>query len=798
MANPNIGGATNAQLKNLKEAQALGKALGLEYENIADIQRMILSNQVRTKQELLEQLRLAREAQDIVENDVRLEQERAKRIQEQVNHTKKLNEQRKVGEKLNEDIASIDKQISNLAKTMFSNTSDTYDQQKKLLAAKKAEILEQRRAGNINADVARNLVSQIEAQEKILENVQKIHEEYKGQFEQLSALGGLLGRQFGIVGKAIEGGINKGMAAFTEELAVSGDKTKAMEAAMKAFGGEMTASIAKAMSVVGIITLLYNTLKSITDEANQLALETGLTFSQARQLAGQSKIVAANMGLQLATAKDIVDVQKETMAAFGTSAMLSNEQAANVAEMGKAFGYGAAQAGKVNNVFMSMGATADEAAGAQQSLAAEALKAGVNVGAVTKDIAENAKNTAKYFGGNVTAIKNAAIEAAKMGMTLATMAKVADKLLDVESSMTAQFEFQALSGKQIDLDLARQLALEGDIAGASKEVLSAVGSVSEFNELGVLQRQKLAESVGMEVDELQKSLVVQEKLGDLTEEQKAAMSGLNVSAAELANMSKEDIQAKLAAQQSLNQANKQLDDFMNTMKTALVPLAEALGVIFAGLAPALKLVAAPIIFIRDIMNAITALFTGGFDALTGWGQALAVIGTVLTVAFLPTILSAAFGLLGSAIGAVWTGLSMIPFGLGIPLAIAAVGGLISAFMGPISKAQSVGDAAFGAGGDTAILSRTEGTIFPSQNDEIAVGPGVIGMAQAGGAATAVPQSGDADSALAAVMQAGFAQLANILNKPKPAVINWGDRDTTHVANQVKADSTLRSTYQGQV
>ena len=33
-------------------------------------------------------------------------------------------------------------------------------------------------------------------------------------------------------------------------------------------------------------------------------------------------------------------------------------------------------------------------------------------------------------------------------------------------------------------------------------------------------------------------------------------------------------------------------------------------------------------------------------------------------------------------------------------------------------------------------------------------------------------------------------------KPTPAVINWGDRDTTRVANEVAADRTTRATYNG--
>ena len=58
-----------------------------------------------------------------------------------------------------------------------------------------------------------------------------------------------------------------------------------------------------------------------------------------------------------------------------------------------------------------------------------------------------------------------------MGISIADMAKTAETLLDFESSIGAQFEFQALTGKEINLDLARNLAYQGDIAGATKEVL---------------------------------------------------------------------------------------------------------------------------------------------------------------------------------------------------------------------------------------------------------------------------------------------------------------------------------------
>jgi hypothetical protein len=207
---------------------------------------------------------------------------------------------------------------------------------------------------------------------------------------------------------------------------------------------------------------------------------------------------------QLSTTKDIVEVQKELLGQFGTMSMMSADQAAQVAEIGNAFGYGAKQAAQVNAAFMQMGMAADEASKAQTAVAAEAVKAGVNVGTVTKDIADNAKSTAKFFGGNVKALRKAAVQAAKMGLSIKDMASVSEKLLDIEGSLAAQFEFQALSGKQINLDKARQLALDGDIAGATKQVLDQVGSISEFNNLSMLEKKKLAEATGLEVDQLQK------------------------------------------------------------------------------------------------------------------------------------------------------------------------------------------------------------------------------------------------------------------------------------------------------
>ncbi len=103
---------------------------------------------------------------------------------------------------------------------------------------------------------------------------------------------------------------------------------------------------------------------------------------------------------------------------MGSMGRLATGVAQQVAESGKAFGYGAQEAAKVQSSFMSMGVSAQGAADAQDELAANAIKAGVNVGQVMKDVAENSEAAMAYMGGNVKEIGKAAGEAAGLGGNL--------------------------------------------------------------------------------------------------------------------------------------------------------------------------------------------------------------------------------------------------------------------------------------------------------------------------------------------------------------------------------------------
>tara|TARA_Y100001963_G_scaffold159527_1_gene263548 strand:- start:1314 stop:4010 length:2697 start_codon:yes stop_codon:yes gene_type:complete len=700
-----------------------------------------------------------------------------------------------------------------------------------------------------------------------------------------------------------------GQRVYTNQEAI----TSALEAGGSAMKALLTPGLMFAAAIAGIALIFA----SISKQAKELATQTGVTFSQAKALNDQARQIQSSYSTQLATVEDISAVQKEQLAVLGSAALVNTEIAGSVADMGKAFGYGAEQAGKTHAALLLIGASQKEANEIQLKTSADALKAGVNVAAVQKDIAENAASALKYLGGAPDAIGKAAIKAAKLGVSLKTMVGVADALLDIEGSLTAQFEFQALTGSEINLDLARQKALQGDIAGATEEVMKNVKSSAEFDQMGVFAKQALAKATGVSVEELQKSLLIQEKMGSLTDEQKAAAANLGLSAAEMKEMSAEELKNRLAQQQSLDKAGAAFESIKNQLVTALLPLAEAFGSVFTILGPILKTIGKvlgiaflplkwagqALEFLFDLMErfkgtsiALGTILAGnylyqklgtkeqqkalalkvqdkvqtglinaqkflglGYDKLSaanqgkrlsligleymktaamntlrlagvglqlawntakGIGNALlvwsfgneqatnAVIGArllieqsinaVKAVGNTLSLIGKAIGLasigaaVASAAGWIFSAFGMIPFGLGIPLAIAAVAGLFTL----VAKATKVGDVQSPAKGKTMISTKEGGLFETSKNDDVAAGPGILSkLAGAAsnplGAIGGLFGGGDSDKGSNEALIAKLDELILAVKTPPPVYI--GNKAVTELSSALQINDSFQTT-----
>jgi len=643
------------------------------------------------------------------------------------------------------------------------------------------ELLKLRQIAQAQETIARQGDAFANVYSQALNEAENMASTIEAQFSQIPG-GGLLFQYLGgdKLALQLKTAVSAGFGNMAKAMKAGLGPLQALRAGMAAFNATVMAN--PVLLIVAAIGLALIAIKKLVDfaadfekESRETAKNMGVTVAQATQLRKEAMATSTEFGTQLARTEDIVAVQQESAKAFGTTAMMSADTARNIADIGKSFGYGAEQAAKVNTAFETMGASSDQAVTMQRELAAESLKAGVNVGAVTADIAENAKSTAKYFGGNVKAMAKAAVEAAKMGVSLSTMSKVADKLLDIEGSLTAQFEFQALSGRQMNLDKARQLALEGDIAGATKEVMSNVGGIAEFNKMSMLERKKLAEATGMEVDELQKSLTIQEKLGDLTDEQKAAMAGLNLSAAELNDLSAEELQTKLAQQQAADKSAKAFDDLKTELASALLPLGEALMQVFSLLSPIVKILGKTLKIAFTPLKAITKAISGIVDAFYGVYDAISMIFSGDITGGFKKLGKTIITSMLAPLQIVWDVLSGVASTFGFDIG-ADLGGMASSALG----LTPVGDLSMPSSGPI-VSSPREGAIYQgTANDDVAMGPGV---ANGSGGNSAVASALAKQNAL-------LQQIASALQNPPP--IQIGQKVISELSSVLDVERSYRN------
>ena len=121
---------------------------------------------------------------------------------------------------------------------------------------------------------------------------------------------------------------------------------------------------------------------------------------------------------------------------------------------------------------------------------------------VLSDIAANTEAFAAFGQDGAKNMIEASIAARKLGSNLSVVTKIADQLLDFQGGIEKEMEASLLIGRQLNFNKARELALEGDIAGAARDVIKQIGGKAELQKMNVIQRRALAESIGVSVDEL--------------------------------------------------------------------------------------------------------------------------------------------------------------------------------------------------------------------------------------------------------------------------------------------------------
>jgi len=269
---------------------------------------------------------------------------------------------------------------------------------------------------------------------------------------------------------------------------------------------------------VAAVGLLVQQMGDFVSKAFEARQALGTTAVESARVAGNLKVASLAAKAVGGSSEQAEAAVMSLVDEFGSVSVISVGVSKQLGLVTGQFGLSGDNAGKLLKQMQAINGSSIETNLNLISSVGELARAeGVAPAKVLNDIAGDTETFAKFAKDGGKNIGAAAIQAAKLGLNMSTVAGIAENLLDFESSIEKQMEASVLLGRQLNLDKARELSLMGDLEGLQKEVLKQVGSEADFNAMNVMQRKALADAIGVSVADLGKMVA-----GEQTSAQAAA------------------------------------------------------------------------------------------------------------------------------------------------------------------------------------------------------------------------------------------------------------------------------------
>lgn len=636
--------------------------------------------------------------------------------------TKAMKGMQSIAQKLSYDYAGI----SELSEKELKSLQTQYGQRKKDLELSqeslRAEInkLQTEEASQTEIDkrvmalqAVNNELEQEDSNLAFIDQKLKARIKQEEKINELQGLGGiaLKGIQT-TLGKIGLGGLSgrlglddaqKKMRKTSKEIAKAGGNTKDMGNKMKVLKAGMGALDIKgalldpltiATVLIGKFVESFKMLDKITGDT---AKSLNITAEEAKELNSELNTIATlSMDSSLSTKK-----LNESLVAVGKS--LGTNAALNEKDL-KTFTKLREQAGFTNDELVEFQKLSEVNGKSLEDNTSEFLGQAkamattnglvLNEKQLLKDVSKSSKAIQVSLGMSTKNLAEAVVAAKALGTDLGTVENISGKLLDFESSISAELEAELLTGKQINLEKAREAALNNDLATVAEEIQKQVGSAAEFGKMNRIQQEAFAQAVGMTREELSKTLVEQEALRNIGAEsleearekydQLVETYGVEEARKRLGDEELGRQFEQQSMQERFQQSMVQLQELLTGLAEPVMEFMEPLMDIAEVVLPAISFILTPIVEGFKVLGELVKAFFKGLKE--GQPIAIALAGILGTMLY-PSIVSAITSIMGS--------FAKIPFGVGIPLGIAAVTGLFSLISKAGSKSK-VPKAQFGA------------------------------------------------------------------------------------------------------
>jgi hypothetical protein len=373
------------------------------------------------------------------------------------------------------------------------------------------------------------------------------------------------------------------------------------------------------------------------------------------------------------------------------------------------------------------------ATGQEATKATKQLMANYKVAGLKKKIVLNEKDAMKEISKLSNSIKlstaggaaglGKALGAAKaLGTSLNKVDDIAGSILNFEESIEAELSAELLLGKDLNLEKAREAALNNDLETLSNEIAKNVGSAAEFAGMNRIQQEAIAKAVGMTREELAGTLSSQEALKNISADsieqaqEKYNLAKANGTEAQfLAQLEDESLGKQLAAKNIADEAAIAQGKMTDGVISALDSM-EAYKDDFKQILDFVMKIVNNFGLIKGIMIAIGAIMAA--KLIMGIWKFASGVGTAIKAA---RALQATekMSAIASIVKGAWTSMGPIPF-VGAALATAAVIGGVGYLISQMNDGV-ISPSTGGSGYGSRVLHGPEGAISFNNKDTIVAG-----------------------------------------------------------------------------
>jgi hypothetical protein len=438
---------------------------------------------------------------------------------------------------------------------------------------------------------------------------------------------------------------------------------------------------------VSIIVFFANKINEANKQVVELGKSFGVSYEVANQLREESVAYARSANDNFVTTDRLLKAQTELSQQLGIAVKFSEEEAETFSRLTELVGLSADEVGKLVKFSAAAGIETKKYEGnlLKGAFAAQqTTNSHFSAKEILQDVSKLSAGILVKFQGNPEALGKAVAQAKALGLTLEQVDKAGESLLNFESSIENELKAELITGRQLNLEKARYVALTGDQAELSKEIAEQAGSLEDFQNMNIIAQKSLAEAFGMSRDELADMLMKQEMINTFGDE------AAQLNKEQLADFQKQNKEQGIGLAEYLQKQSEQLaaqDKFNN----AMLKLQDIIGNLIAGPFGALLDMLSNILNVIGLIGKPFTYFGNIIDAITGKSSSLGKVfkGILATVA--------AIGLIVNPLGtlaALAAGGAFIALGQSTGMTKFAKGGIVT---------SEINNATIGEAGPEAIV-----------------------------------------------------------------------------------------------